>query len=620
MTKKIVWLVVSGLMALSLVMAACGPALVVETEKEGEKKVILQAEEEEEAKKEVVEEEVVSPEKSKYGGTLTLARSGDITAWDDVVSRTVCPGVIFGMTNEPIWAGDWAKGPAGGYGTGETDWASYYDRFEHKSGRVAESWSWTVDEENNQGTIVYQIRQGMHYAINPEPWAEASRLVGGREVTADDVVFSLKQLVVTDERAYIYRSNPELRVAEITKTGPWEVSITVPLDALFTGIGRLGNYGRVVPPEVVEKYGDMAKWKNSVGSGPFMLRDSVAGSTADVVRNPNYWGTFPVGPDKGDQMPYLDGYRNLIIPDISTRQAALRTGKIDQLSSFNREDAATMRNSTPELLELETPGGGGTYTVSMRGDMAPFNDVRVRRAMMMATDFQAIVDGIHGGRGQILTWPYAYNVTYDAISLGLDDPAMPASVKELYTYNPTRAKELLAEAGYPDGFKALATITATQVDHYSIIKDMWSKVGVNMELDVKETGAWRAIMRTKDHNALAYHAQGPVSMWYTGISIMGDGPANASMIDDPLINETMSKIRVALVVEGESAGMAMYKEMLKYILDQAFTIPATSGFSSRFWWPWIGGYSGEYSVGFAFHDSWTPWVWLDQDLKESMGY
>jgi len=613
-------MVVSGLMALSLVMAACGPAAVVE-EEEGEKPTIKEDVVEEEKEKEtVVEEEVVEEKGPRYGGTINIARSGDITAWDDVVSRSVCPGEVFGMTNEPLWAGDWAKGAAGGYGTGETDWASYYDRFDHKSGRVAESWSWTVDEENNQGTIVYQIRPGMHYAVNPEPWAEASRLVNGREMTADDVVFSLMQLVVTDPRAYIYRSNPELRVAEITKTGDWEVSVTLPLDALFTGIGRLGNYGRVVPPEVVEKYGDMAEWQKSVGTGPFMLKDHVPGSTASVVRNPDYWGTDPVGPGKGNQLPYMDGYQYIILPDISTRLAALRTGKLDQLPSVNAEDATVMRSTAPEALELETPGGSGAYTVSMRGDTPPFDDVRVRRAMMMATDFQSILDGIHGGRGQILTWPYAYNVTYDAIYLGLDDPEMPESVKGLYTYNPTGAKELLAEAGYPEGFKAKATISSVHVDYFSIIKGMWSKVGVDVTLDVKESGAWRTILRKKTHEALAYHAQGPVSMWYTGISLMGDGPANASMIDDPVINEGMSKIRVALVTKGEAAGMAMYKEMLKYVLDQAFTIPAPSGFGSHFWWPWLKNYSGEFSVGFAFYDSWTPFVWIDQDLKKSMGY
>ncbi len=80
MKKKIVWMVVSGLMALSMVMAACGPAAV--EEKEEEKEVIVV--EEEEAVVVEEEEEVVSPEKPKYGGTLYLAMSGDIREFDPI--------------------------------------------------------------------------------------------------------------------------------------------------------------------------------------------------------------------------------------------------------------------------------------------------------------------------------------------------------------------------------------------------------------------------------------------------------------------------------------------------------------------------------------------------------
>ncbi|MBI2850844.1 MAG: ABC transporter substrate-binding protein [Chloroflexi bacterium] len=620
--RGILWLVTSGLMTLSLAMAACAPTptptapttpTTPATPTTTPAAPVAPATEK-------PQQEGIKPaaESPQYGGTLNLVQTTDITVWDDIVTRTTTPGPTFSFTNDPLWGGDWSKGPAGGYGTKETDWAEYYDRFDQKIGYLAENWKWTVNAAKNEGTIIYQIRQGKRYALNREPWAEASRLAGGREVSTDDVVFSLKQMV-TDRRAYIYRANPELRVAEITKTGPWEVTIKLPLDALYVGIGRFGNYGRVVPPEVVAKYGDMAKWQNSAGSGSFILTDYVPGSIAVMARNPSYWMKDPVGSGKGSQLPYLERVRYLIIPDASTRLAALRTGKLDQLTGVSTEDATQLRRTTPALLEAEGPGGGQP-TISMRTDLPPFNDIRVRRALMMATDFQAINQSFYDGKGQILTWPYGYRASYADLYLSLDDPEIPASVREFYTYNPEKAKQLLKEAGYPGGLKTSALITQTEVDYYSIIKDMWAKVGIDVELDVKDRGAWQTIMARRGHQALAYYAQGPVAMWYTAITLAGEGPANASMINDPFINDALAKIRIALLTESETSGMRLYKEMMKYVLDQAYVIPGVSGSSSRFWWPWLKNYSGEFTTDFGSGNSWIRWVWLDQDMKKKMGY
>ncbi|MEE8412941.1 MAG: ABC transporter substrate-binding protein, partial [Dehalococcoidales bacterium] len=492
----------------------------------------------------------------------------------------------------------------------------YYDRFDQKEGWIAESWEWSVDSANEEGTVVYQIRQGINFALNPD--SEASVLVGGRAMTMDDVLFSLKQMI-TDDRAYIYRANPELRGADIVQTGDWEISITLPLKDLYVGLGRFGNYGRVVPPEVVEEYGDMANWKNSVGTGPFMVTDFMPASEATLVRNPNYWGKDPVGPGKGNQLPYIDGYKYLIIPDSSTRLAAIRTGKLDQIVSLSWEDASALKSQVPDLKELKVIGGN-LPSISMAGNQQPYSDVRVRRALMMATDFEQINETMQNGQGQILSWPYAYSETYADLYLGLDDPDIPASIAELYVYSPEKAKQLLADAGYPNGFQTTAIITAVEADYYSVIKDMWAKVGVEVELDVRERGGWAGVFRAKKQEAIGYYPQGPTSMWYTGISIMGPGAVNASFIDDPVINETMADIRIALVTEGEAVGLKMYREMLKHVLDQAYTIPGVTGISSHFWWPWIKNYSGEYSVGFAFLNNWVKWVWVDQDLKKEMGY
>ncbi len=558
-------------------------------------------------------------DKPQYGGTLKLVQNQDITTFDDVLTWIFVPGPTVRLTNESMWQGDWARGDAGGYGTKETPWLDWYDIFDHKAGMTAASWKWTLDAQKNQGTLVYQIRPGVKFALNPE--SPASRLVAGRERTADDVVFTLRTLT-TDQRAYLYKAYPELRNADIQKTGPWEVTIKVPFAAMISAVAKFGAYAHIVPHEVVEKYGDMSDWHNSVGTGPFILKDFVAGSAATLVKNPKYWDTDPVGPGKGNQLPYVDGVKYLIIPDASTRLAALRTAKLDQMPSLTYEDAATIRSSAPGIKEREGILGGDPWYIYMNSQKAPFNDVRVRRALSMATDLQTIKSSINHGLGQILTWPVEYVPAYKDIYLGLDDPAMPASVKELYTYSPDKAKKLLADAGFPNGFKTTALISTTEVDYFSIIKEMWAKVGVQLDLNVVELAARRAIYAAGNYEVTgAAGGRGPLSVFYKMVTLVGHSPAggSGSNINDPVIDKASEQM-MALYLTDPKAAMATFKESMKYVLDQAYVVSRPIYPLTNFWWPWVKNYTGEYSVGYISFDTWAQWVWIDEALKSSLGH
>ena len=224
------------------------------------------------------------------------------------------------------------------------DWRGQYDIWEDKVGTIAEKTTWTVDAAKNEGTIVYTVRQGIRWARNSI--SPASLKVNGRELTADDVAAYLTR-VTTDSRAYLYKTNLPLRQAVVTKSGPWEVTVKVPLDTLITAIFRLGDTVKVEPVEL--KDSPLTDWKDvSFGTGPYMTIDYVQGSSVTQVRNPNYWRKNPVGPGKGDQLPYVEKVKHLVITDVSSRQAALRTGKIDT-TTYQLEDATTLRKQVPGL-------------------------------------------------------------------------------------------------------------------------------------------------------------------------------------------------------------------------------------------------------------------------------
>ena len=129
----------------------------------------------------------------KYGGTFTYWLKTDPMGFDEAYS--VHPNITTAaLTQDKLMIGDWAKGPAG---SGEIDWKyGFIGRVGVMTGSLAQSWE-TPDDQ----TIVYHIRQGVHFALNPN--SEASRLVNGREVTADDVAFSINR-AFTSKTAYLY--------------------------------------------------------------------------------------------------------------------------------------------------------------------------------------------------------------------------------------------------------------------------------------------------------------------------------------------------------------------------------------------------------------------------------
>ena len=374
----------------------------------------------------------------------------------------------------------------------------------------------------------------------------------------------------------------------------------------------------IVAPEVVKKYGNQEDWKTSVGTGPFYLDDFVSGSVSTLNRNPNYWMKNPIGPGKGDQLPYLDRVKVFTIVDSSTRLAGLRTGKIDTMNMLNKDDSTSVMKTAPQLKSYVSTSfqGRGNPPLAMRIDKPPFNDIRVRKAMMMAVDFTSILKSYWAGEGQIYTWPFSKIKEYQ--DLYLDPADYSAAAKELYSYNPTKAKQLLADAGYPNGFKTSIILIQDEVDFVSIYKDYLSKVGVDMALDVKGLAVKTNIQNNRAHTAMITGDTAPVAIFYNGQQISGVAHNNRSYVDDPFINDALIKIRTAMLTDQHEA-MRQYKELTKYVVEQAYVLTAVCGTYTTLWWPWLKNYSGELWVGYD-DQNWQSLIWYDQDMKSSMGY
>ena len=238
---------------------------------------------------------------------------------------------------------------------------------------------------------------------------------------------------------------------------------------------------------------------------------------------------------------------------------------------------------------------------------------------MLATDFETINKSMNNGGGQILNYPIPFYSAYADVYLGLNDPEMPASVKELYTYSPDKAKQLLKDAGYPNGFKTTALMLSTETDLYSILKDMWAKAGIELVFDIKEAGAFNNIINRAQLEGMTRNGATPIASWFTGSDWTPGSTVNPGQVNDPVINEAIGKI-AKVIITNPAEAKKIYRDMLKYALDQAYGIPVSAAPTSLFRWPWLKNISAEVSVGYLSQPNWVQWVWIDQDLKKKMGY
>jgi peptide/nickel transport system substrate-binding protein len=549
----------------------------------------------------------------QYGGELTFCSTADPVYFDDAVG----PHAYVTGPYQCLWGGDWAKGIAGGYGTHECDWfvRGEINRLEYKTGKIAEDWY--IGEDY----IEFYLRDGVR-------WHDKSPC-NGREVTADDVVFSWERQITED--TYFKMSYPYLAAAmSVSKVDESTVRFECPTEYMAELISLI-EYVYIVPQDAIELYGDMNDWENIIGTGAFTLEEYVEGSYLQYQKNPDYWQTNPVGPGQGEQLPYLDSIKVQIQPDISTHDSLFRTGQSDIITAdYDRAQELLTLSDVNHNRFLD---GGFKNVIYMRTDKEdkPYHDVRVRQALQLAIDNQKIVDQYFGGDAEALYWPVYPCTEYAGAYVPLEDldddmievlPDTSISVADLFGYDPELAQELLAEAGYPDGFQAeivYSTAIYIHEDVITMIQDMWADIGVVLTLTPVDSTTHTVTHYLRSFDDMLYATFSGVGTYFKGINWQGTSMFNASYVDDPELNNYRDQMLTTY--PDEDAVDQIHAEMLPYLLEQCYVVQTAAHYTYVFWWPWLKNYSGEGAVGYyGGASSWTPYVWIDQDLKEDMGY
>ncbi len=514
-------------------------------------------------------------------------------SWDPV-DATGSGTKWLGFVYEKPGIGDWTKGP-GGSKEALFD-GMEFDQGAFGTGNLAESWEFTDPQ-----TFIIHVRKGVYFQNKPP--------VNGRELTAADLVYTYDRI----NKSPTARTPSRDIVKSITAIDKYTVKVEMPrpsailIDRLiFSSTGCLIN-----PREMVEKYGNLKDWRNACGTGPFTLDDVVPGYGATYRRNPNYWGYDELNPQ--NRLPYVDTLRFFIIADLSTQMAALRTGKIDYLADLAESDANNLKRTNPELEWHDYPRGSNLPVVAWRADEPPFSDLKVRRAMFMAVNWREWVDDYMGGKGIYPDYP----ISPDYPSSYTPFEELPQDIKELFVYNPEKAKQLLAEAGYPNGFTTDYT-TDSRVEEGSIILiGYWKKIGVNANLRLLDTTAARALRQPVSYhgmNALIASVVDPVLMVNR---YAGKSENNWSNWFDPTYDQMVGKINIT---SDPIERAALLKEANLYFLRDAPQLRMPMPTVSAIWWPWLHHFWGiRYLGGAQDYGAIHARMWVDQDLKKSMG-
>jgi peptide/nickel transport system substrate-binding protein len=231
----------------------------------------------------------------------------------------------------------------------------------------------------------------------------------------------------------------------------------------------------IISPTAFKKNGIEWARVNPVGTGPFKFVKFQRGSILSFVKNPDYW-------QKGK--PYLDGIDFLFIRDPMTQQAALLTKdkdqRVDVLSVTSGEQAAMMKGQGFKVLSM--PVGPISLIPDSNNEDSPFSKQKVREAISYAIDREGIVKARGFG-----FWKAAYQFQPDT---------QPTYIKDLpkTMYNPQKAKQLLAEAGYPNGFKTRIIVMPAMVDRDAMVavQKNLTDVGIQADMEFPDNGGYMA--------------------------------------------------------------------------------------------------------------------------------
>lgn len=409
---------------------------------------------------------------------------------------------------------------------------------------------WSVSDD---GTVwTFHLREGVQ-------WHH-----GYGEFTASDVVYSFNRMK-SEEVGSPWRSEVA-NIKDVRAVDAYTVEIELETADPFTLLRLVGYHsGFIVSEAAVEALGDDHRY-NPIGTGPFMIKEYNPRRNVVVTANQDYY--------KG--APKLDGIEFIFMSDTSTRELALRTGEVHTADGDSEQIWVDRMRSQGLAVDMIGPGNG--YFLQFNLKKPPFDNLKVRQALAYALNRQDVVEYLGPALARQLGSPIPSGY------FGYTLEGVPQ-----YEFNPAKAKELLAEAGFPNGFEFEIYISeaTSYLPFAQIVQEHWRQIGVTMNLNVIDHTSFHARIREDANGVVFYNATRlPIadiflSQFYHGDAIVGKPTAitNFSHLGDAVasIDDLIDAARFEMDMDKQ---LEMYAEAQRIIMEVVAAMPYAQRFSA----------------------------------------
>jgi peptide/nickel transport system substrate-binding protein len=429
---------------------------------------------------------------------------------------------------------------------------------------LAESWEQSADGLS----VTLRLRKGVKFH-------------NGREMTADDVVWSVAQA-----RDSSLEHNLSVRFQDCTgaqKIDDYTVRINYSERSALQldGIARL----YIFPQEALPTIDTVP-----VGTGPFKFVEWIPADSLTLERFDDYWR-------KG--YPYLDKIVVKPFADPEARLRNLSSGVIDLLMNVSLAAQPELAQEEGMVVGIQPPGGS-FYAFIMNINAPPFDNILVRQAMNYATNRQEIAAVAFHGQADPVPVPYPPTSW-----------VYPKDLTTYYTYDPAKAKELLAEAGYPDGFSIKMLVRDTEgpyLEQAQVYQQQLAAIGVHVELVPTEVPDYWMQLYASDFSIVS-HLTGDGSIDPSGLfeTAACCRPFNSFFgiqytqeeLQKPVeqrterteawVVEYRDTIQQARLESDHAVRRALYHRAVEILLDQGWTVPTVWNQSGYAHWSYVKG-------------------------------
>lgn len=501
----------------------------------------------------------------QYGGSLTIQYDNVNTVFDPAMGEVFC----YDLWAEHLWCIDWSLNDPSTYAFQENIYTMDYAQ-----GQIADTWSWDPDAMQ----LTVNIRDDIYFQTKDGEYD----IYGGRNLVAEDVKYSYDRLTgkgsgFTPETLVYIDSNWESKLSMIDSI---EVTDTYTLvfqlntaseiklsDLIVAGVDIIGHEW----DELTDA--QRSDWHYACGTGPFILTDFVAGNHYTFTRNDNYYDYDERYPE--NKLPYLDEIVLQKYGDTTSVIAGFIAGDLDYINA----DTSLSNSERNQILDNAANCSVQTFVsfaeaMNVKFNAAPFDDINVRKAVQLAINLEEINADYYG---------------YDTLALaGLWSPGRSdyqsdrrAELMEEYRYDPEAAKELLAQAGYPDGFEFTVAVSGmANMDVYQMAKSYLAAVGIQMNIETLSDMMELFILQGDENDSRAYND------WLGNANNMADVYQGYKPDRFPwgnYFNDTDVVDIVTRAYNAETAAQqAEYaKELEEYVLSQHWSI-ALSGQTNKY--------------------------------------